>query len=92
MTPEEEEQIVQYLVHICELGYDLSPSALRLKVYEITKSRWTPFNNGIPGGGWMRWWKRRHPELTIRAAQALESTRARNLCSENATSFYDNLQ
>lgn len=92
LTAEEEEQIVQYLVHMCELGYGLSPSALRLKVYEITKSRWTPFKNGIPGAGWMRWWKRRHPELTIRASQALESARAQSLCSENVNSFYDNLQ
>ncbi|KAG0593838.1 hypothetical protein M758_UG024100 [Ceratodon purpureus] len=76
---------------MCDLGYSLSPSALRLKVCEITKSR-SPFTNGIPGGGWMRWWKRRHPELTIRAAQALKSARAQGLCPENVYSFYENLQ
>ena len=72
LTPGEEEQIVQYFVHMYELGYNLSPFALHLKVYEIMKSRWTSFKNGTPGGGWIRSWKRRRRELTICTTQALE--------------------
>ena len=92
LTPEEEAQIVQFLITMCDRGYGLSPSALKMKVYEITKSRWTPFKDGIPGGGWMRWFKIRHPELTIRAAQGLESARAKALCPENVQSLYKNLE
>lgn len=56
-----------------------------------------PFKNGILGGGRMhhadmRWWKHHHRVLTVRAAQALESTRARGICTENVKSFYDNLE
>lgn len=70
LNPTEERQLVDYLVNMCELGYGLTPIALKLKVYEITRGRWTPFRNGVPGKGWMKWWKRRHPQLTLRVAQA----------------------
>ena len=92
LKPAEEEELVNYLIQMCDKGYGLTPSALRMKVYEITQSRWTPFRNGIPGNGWMRWWKRRHPNLTLRVSQALESARARGLCAENVRSLYENLQ
>lgn len=88
----EEEELVKYLIQMCDRGYGLSPTALRMKVYELTQSRWTPFRDGIPGNGWMRWWKKRHPDLTLRVSQALESARAKGLCEENVMSFYSNLQ
>lgn len=91
LSPEEESLIVDFLIRMCDRGYGLSPSALKMKVYEITKNRVTPFKDGIPGGGWMRWFKHRHPELTIRASQGLESARAKALCPENVQSLYDNL-
>jgi hypothetical protein len=25
-----------------------------------------PFTNGIPGPGWLRWFKKHHPELSLR--------------------------
>jgi hypothetical protein len=40
----------------------------------------------------MRGWKRRHPELILRVAQALETARAKGLCKDNIKSFYDNLE
>jgi hypothetical protein len=92
LTPEEEAEIVDFLVRMCDLGFGLTPSALKMKVFEITQHRWTPFRDGIPGDGWMRWFRRRHPELTLRASQGLESARARALCPENVQSLYDNLE
>ncbi len=88
----EKEELVNYLIQMCDRGYGLTPSALRIKVYKITQSKWTPFWNGISDNGWMRWWKRRHLNLTLRVSQALESARARGLCEENVRSFYENLQ
>ena len=92
LTPSEEKQLVDYCIRMCEMGQGLTPSALKLKVYDITKSRATPFRDGIPGPGWMRWWKHRHSELTLQVSQALETARARGLCAENIHSFYENLQ
>jgi hypothetical protein len=48
LSPKEEEQIVEYLVRMCERGLGLSPIALKIKVYEVTRHRSTPFKNGIP--------------------------------------------
>ena len=40
----------------------------------------------------MKWWCRRHLELIIRVAQALDAACARGLSAENAGIFYDNLE
>lgn len=77
---------------MCDRGLGLTPALLKLKVYEITRTRVTPFKNGIPGDGWLRWFKRRHLELALWVAEALSSARAKSLCPENVQSFYDNLQ
>ena len=53
LSPEEEAQIVDFLIKMCDCGYGMSPSALKMKVYEITKNRWMPFKDGIPSRGWM---------------------------------------
>jgi hypothetical protein len=51
LSPEKEDQIVEYLVRMCERGLGLMPIALKMKVYEITRHRSTPFKNQIPGYG-----------------------------------------
>ena len=51
LSPAEEELIVAYMHSMCEGGLGLSPIALKMKVFEITKDRVTPFKNGIPGDG-----------------------------------------
>ena len=57
----------------------------------MTQDKETPFTNGIPSPSWLRWFKRRHPELSLRLAQGLDAKRARGLCAENARSFNENL-
>jgi hypothetical protein len=92
LTVDEENQLVEYLIEMYNRGLGLLPTQLKMKVYEMTKERWTSFKNGIPGGGWMRWWKHCHPELSLRTSHALEATRASGLCEENVASFHDNLE
>jgi hypothetical protein len=92
LTVDEENQLVEYLIEMCNRGLGLSPTQLKMKVYEITKDKWTPFKNGIPGGGRMTWWRRRHPKLSLRTSQALEAAGTSGLCEENVASFYDNLE
>jgi hypothetical protein len=89
LSLEEEEQIVEYLVIMYEMGLELIPIALKMKVYEITRHRSIPFKNGILGDGWLQCFKHCHLELTLRVAQALEASRARGLSKENVPSFYD---
>jgi hypothetical protein len=40
----------------------------------------------------VRWFKKRHPDLTLRTSQGLDCARARGLCPENVASFYSNLE
>lgn len=47
-------------------------ATLRMKVAEICQGRDTPFTEGIPGRGWLRWWRKRHPELSLRVARDLK--------------------
>ena len=92
LTGEEEQLVVNWIVRLQELGHPITTAALRMKVAEICEDRETPFTGGIPGRGWLRWWRRRHPELTLRVAQGLETSRARGLSEENVRSFYENLK
>ena len=68
LSPPEEELLVAYLIDMCERGLGLSPIALKMKVFEIVQDRVTPFKDGIPGDGWLRWFKNRHLELTLRVS------------------------
>jgi hypothetical protein len=73
------------------LGFPLTISQLKLKVALLTEGRDTPFTDGIPGPGWLQWFRIRHPELSLRMAQGLDAKRARSLCAENVHNFYENL-
>jgi hypothetical protein len=77
---------------MCDRGLGLSPIQPKMKVYEITKTRWIPFRNGILGGGWMQWWKKWHPELLLWSFQALKAARASNLSEKNLRTFYDHFK
>ena len=92
LSQEEEKKLSEWLVEMAEVGYGLSPTTLKIKVSNIAMGRDTPFRNGIPGDGWMRGWKRRHPELSVRTSQALEVARAKGLCELNVRNFYNNLE
>lgn len=91
LTKEEEEEVVQYVLAMCDRGLGLSPLTLKMNVADITRNCSTPFWNGIPGDGWFRWFRKHHPELTLRVALPLSSSRAKGLCKENVGSFYGNL-
>jgi hypothetical protein len=51
LTTWKEQQLSQWLITMVDCGYGLSPTAIRMKVSEITMSKPTPFREGIPGGG-----------------------------------------
>lgn len=91
LTVEEEGDLERYVLQMQDLGYPLTIAQLRLKVAEVVQTWETPFRDGIPGAGWLRWWRRRHPDLVLRSTQGLDTNRARGLCPENVKSFYHNL-
>ena len=91
LTTAKEQLIVQWIYKRQDLGWPITNLDLKLKVCEITQTWATPFKDGIPSPRWLRWWKCRHPHLTLRVPQGLETVRARALLRENVDSFYDNL-
>ena len=68
----------------------MTPNQLKSKVAEITQDRVTLFKNGIPGESWLKWFRRRHPNLVLRVPQGLDHKRARSLNVESVTKFYEN--
>jgi hypothetical protein len=58
----------------------------------ITQDRLIPFIYGIPSHGWLCWFRKHHPELSLRLAQGLDAKREHSLCPNNVKMFYSNLQ
>ena len=93
MTPHEEKKIVDYVFKMQDCGHPLTAAELRLKVAIATQTRSTPWSaRGVPGKGWLRRFRSRHPEISSRCSQGLEVARARALCSITAESLYANLE
>jgi hypothetical protein len=88
----EEENIVQYIMGMENYGHPISITLLKLKVAEACQLRATPFSEGIPGDGWLRWFRKWHPEIILRMSQGLDAGRAKGLCPINVASFYGNLE
>ena len=80
------------MLSMAEYGHPLTTEQVRLKVALITQERPTSFIDGIPGRGWLRWFKKCHPSLTIRQSQGLEFSRAKGLNAENVQGFYHNME
>jgi hypothetical protein len=92
LSAREEAELVEYILKMQDLGWPMTTGLLRLKVAQICQDRSNPFTHGIPGQGWLRWFRRRHPELTLKSSQGLEVNKAKNLCPENVASLFGNLQ
>ena len=88
----EESALVKWMLEMQEHAHPICIMELRRKFAKMTQDRWTPFKDFILGCGWLRWFRNRHPELTLRSAQALEEAHAKGLNPNSVASFYDNLQ
>ena len=89
---EEEQALENYMINVAEYGHPLTTKQLKLKVALLTHERATPFKNGILGNSWLTWFQKRHPTLTTRQCQELDFSRAKGLCAEKVSTFYENLQ
>jgi hypothetical protein len=88
----EEEKVVKYIMGMARYGHPISITELKIKVVEATQMQQTPFKEGIPGAGWLRWFQKRHPKISLRTSQSLDVRRAKALCPEHVASFYENLE
>ena len=89
----EEKKLVDYVFKMQDLDHPLTPMQLRLKVVVATQGRSTPWSgSGVPGKGWLRRFRRRHPQLVNRHSQRLEVARACALNPNTAEILYANLE
>ena len=93
LTAHDEKKIVDYVFKMQDCGHPLTATKLRLKVATATQTRSTPWSaRGVPGKGWLRRFRSKHPEISSRRLQGLEVARARALCPITAESLYANLE
>ena len=91
LAVKEESVLVNWMMEMQDRAHPISILELWRKVAKITQERWTSFKDGIPERGWLRWFRNRHPELSLRSLQGLEEVRARGLNPSSVASFYGNL-
>ena len=93
LTPHEENKIVDYIFKMQDRGHPLTAAELRLKVAIATQTRSIPWSaRGVPGKGWLRRFRSRHPEISSRRSHGLEVARACALCPTTVESLYANLE
>ena len=79
LSPEEEQRIVDYAVHMGEIGYGRT----REQIFDIVAAivskggRPNPFVNGRPGRKWWSLFRKRHPEITLRTPEKPQLARAK---------------
>ena len=93
LKPDEEKKLVDYIFQMQDLGHPLTAAELRFKVALAIQTRFTSWSaTGLPGKGWLRRFRIRHPEIATRKSQGLDVSRARALCPIIAESLYANLE
>jgi len=65
LTNDEERELVDYILKMQNLGFPLSIRQLREKVGILIQTRITPFKDGVPRQGWIKYFKKRHPKLAM---------------------------
>ena len=85
LTDEEEDMLVKYLVEMADMGYGLTRETVMELAFTIVQKseRKNPFHGGKAGCAWFKGFRRRHPQLSLRAPQPLSYCRA--IASNQAT-------
>jgi hypothetical protein len=61
----EEEKVIRYILGMAKYGHPMNIIELKIKVAEATQLRDTPFKDGIPRAGWLHWFRKRHPKISL---------------------------
>lgn len=78
LNPSEEETLVQWLIQLAKCGFPRKKSDLINSVKKIMKAenRPNPFKNDTPGQKWYELFMKRHPELSQRTPESINTARA----------------
>ena len=85
LTKDEEEELVQWAFKMSEIGYGQTSVHICEMVKRILdlKPRANPFRDNRPGKDWWYAFLKRHPKVSVRVPQALQSCRA-SACTTDA--------
>ena len=74
LSAEEEQRLVDYAVHMGQIGYGRTREQLFDIVAKIVSKDGclNPFVDGRPGRKWWALFKKRHPEITLRVPEKLQ--------------------
>ncbi|XP_044757482.1 CENP-B homolog protein 2-like [Coccinella septempunctata] len=88
-----EDKIVTWLTTLAKCGFPLKKEELLDAVQKIVQdcNLKTPFKNGRPGQKWFSGFLKRHPELVMKAAESLDSSKAK-ITKENIKSWFHKLK
>ncbi|XP_066590532.1 uncharacterized protein [Prorops nasuta] len=78
LSPNEESDIVQWILYRAERGYPISKTELldAVRKYVTLLDKKTPFTNRRPGRRWYESFRKRHNNISLRTPQHLTLTRA----------------
>ena len=91
LSPEEEQRIIDYAVHMGQIGYGRT----REQIFDIVAKIMTkdgrpnPFVDGKPGRKWWALFKKRHPEISLRTPEKLQLARAKCCTPEVQGAWYE---
>lgn len=92
----QEKSIVKYIIKAAHIFYGLPPKEIRKLAFQLAKiyslnmpDTWR--ENSMAGEDWFSAFMKRHPELSIRCAQATSLSRATSFNVTNVNLFFDNL-
>lgn len=93
LSKEEEERIVQWMFTRAKVGFPVTKNNLLDSVSNFLKKiqRPNPFTQGVPERSWFESFLKRHPNISVRMAQNLTSSRA-NVTKENLIHWSSEVQ
>jgi len=90
LSRDEEAKLVQYAIHMTEIGYGRTKQQLQYLVKQIIEKdgRPNPFSGNLPGKKWWQLFKQRHPEISLRKPEHLQLARAKCCTSDVIQSWF----
>ena len=82
LSAKEEDALVSYLLYMAERGYPLTRTMVKAYAWAISKRSGKGDRSNLETGPGEKWWinfKQRHPQITLRRTDQLESSRAEAL-------------
>ena len=92
LTVQEENSLVNYLLHMAQCGFPLTRTMVKAYAWSMAKCSGTAHRfhpEYGPGDHWWSLFKKRHPELALRTADSLERSRAEALNPDVVKEYFD---